>query len=100
MMKYAKYGIVGLGAIIFLFFITRMLRRREREPFASEPTWLRELATPRPLPQIETIPPPDEPTQIMALRTPVNVAKKQVEDLVQRDADRVAQHVRAWMSED
>jgi flagellar M-ring protein FliF len=100
MMKYAKYGIVGLGAIIFLFFITRMLRRREREPFASEPTWLRELATPRPLPQIETIAPPDEPTQIMALRTPVNVAKKQVEDLVQRDADRVAQHVRAWMSED
>jgi flagellar M-ring protein FliF len=100
MMKYAKYGVVGLGAVIFLFFISRMLRRREREPFVGEPTWLRELATPRPLPQIETVPPPDGPTQIMQLRTPVNVAKKQVEDLVQRDADRVAQHVRAWMSED
>ena len=101
MLKYAKYGVIGLGALIFLFLITRMLRKREREPFVGEPTWLRELATPRPLAALEATPAPvEEPTQIMQLRTPVNVAKKQVEDLVQRDADRVAQHVRAWMSED
>ena len=34
------------------------------------------------------------------LRPPVNVAKRQVEDLVERDPDRVAQQVRAWMAED
>ena len=35
-----------------------------------------------------------------ALRSPVNVPKRQVEELVERDPDRVAQQVRAWMSED
>ena len=36
----------------------------------------------------------------MQLRSPVNVAKQQVEDLVERDPDRVASQVRAWMAED
>ena len=36
----------------------------------------------------------------MALKSPVNVARRQVEDLVERDPERVAQQVRAWMSED
>ena len=36
----------------------------------------------------------------MQLQPPVNIAKRQIEDLVQRDPDRVAQQVRAWMSED
>ena len=31
---------------LFLFFVSRMLRRREREALAGEPTWLRELETP------------------------------------------------------
>ena len=33
-------------------------------------------------------------------KAPVNVPKRQVEELVERDPDRVAQQVRAWMSED
>jgi flagellar biosynthesis/type III secretory pathway M-ring protein FliF/YscJ len=37
---------------------------------------------------------------VIPLQTPVNVARRQVEDLVDRDADRVAQQVRAWMAED
>jgi flagellar biosynthesis/type III secretory pathway M-ring protein FliF/YscJ len=36
----------------------------------------------------------------MPLQSPVNVARAQVEELVDRDADRVAQQVRAWMSEE
>ena len=36
----------------------------------------------------------------MQLRPHVNTAKRQVEDLVERDPDRVAQQVRAWMAED
>ena len=40
------------------------------------------------------------PVEIAQLRAPVNVAKKQVEDLVQREPDRVAMQVRAWMAED
>ena len=37
-------------------------------------------------------------TQVLA--APVNVPRRQVEQLVEREPDRVAQQVRAWMSED
>ena len=49
MLGYAKYGVIGLGALLFLFFMRRNLKRREREVFGGQPTWLRELETPRPL---------------------------------------------------
>ena len=75
-----------------------MLRRREKETFAGQPTWLRELETPRPLAALGS---GDEPqTDGQAPAVPVNVPKRQVEELVERDPDRVAQQVRAWMSED
>ncbi|MGH3417342.1 MAG: flagellar basal-body MS-ring/collar protein FliF, partial [Actinocrinis sp.] len=104
MMSYAKYGIVGLGSLIFLILSTRALRKRERESMAGEPTWLRELEAPRTLASLEqrgrgVVAAPDDP-EVQALRSPVNVARRQVEDLVQRDPERVAQQVRAWMAED
>jgi flagellar M-ring protein FliF len=74
------------------------VRRREKEAFTAQPTWLRELETPRPLAALEAA--DDEPTQVKRLRGPVNVPKRQVEELVERDPDRVAQQVRAWMGED
>ena len=99
MMGYAKYAIIGLGSLIFLFLMRRSLKRRERETFEGQPTWLRELATPRPLAALASG--GDEPaTEVKRLRSPVNVPKRQVEELVERDPDRVAQQVRAWMSED
>ena len=39
-------------------------------------------------------------TEVKRLMSPVNVPRRQVEELVERDPDRVAQQVRAWMSED
>lgn len=99
MLAYAKYGVIGLGSIIFLFFIARMLRRRENEPFAGNPTWVRELESPRPLAALESAE-SQQPARVAQLNTPVNVAKRQIEDLVERDPDRVAQQVRAWMAED
>jgi flagellar M-ring protein FliF len=104
MTKYAKYGAAGLGSLIFLVFAGRMLRRREREAFAGQPTWLRELETPRSLASLEAgqqgAAVNAQPTEIMALKSPVNVARRQVEDLVERDPERVAQQVRAWMTEE
>jgi flagellar M-ring protein FliF len=99
MLGYAKYAVIGLGALIFLFFMRRNIKRREREVFGGQPTWLRELETPRPLAALASGA-DDEPTDIKRLRSPVNVPKRQVEELVERDPDRVAQQVRAWMSED
>lgn len=107
MIGYAKYALVGLGAIMFLFFVTRMVRRREREALMGEPTWLRELDVPRSLPALDSadggavMGAMDSPTQVIpALQTPVNIARRQVEDLVDRDSERVAHQVRAWMTEE
>jgi flagellar M-ring protein FliF len=102
MLGYAKYALTGLGAMLFLFFMSRMLRKRETEAFAGQPTWLRELESPRSLASLEAerMGELDGPTRVMQLRSPVNVAKQQVEDLVERDPDRVAAQVRQWMTED
>ncbi|MGZ4166277.1 MAG: flagellar basal-body MS-ring/collar protein FliF [Solirubrobacteraceae bacterium] len=107
MLKYAKYGAAGLASLIFLVFAGRMLRRREREAFAGQPTWLRELEAPRTLASLEAAQQGGgaavaggAPTEVMALKSPVNVARRQVEDLVERDPERVAQQVRAWMTEE
>jgi len=98
MIGYAKYALIGFGALMFLFFMRRSIRRREKETFTGQPTWLRELETPRPIAALASGDEP--PTEVKRLRSPVNVPKRQVEELVERDPDRVAQQVRAWMSED
>jgi flagellar M-ring protein FliF len=103
MMSYAKYGAAALGGLIFLFFASRAVKRREREALTGEPTWLRELEAPRSLASLQNrveMAPIEGPTQVVPLQSPVNVARAQVEELVDRDADRVAQQVRAWMSEE
>jgi flagellar M-ring protein FliF len=97
MMGYAKYAIFGILGIVFLFLMSRMVRRREREDFGGNATWLRELSDPRPLAALEG---GEGQTQVMQLQSPANPAKRQIEDLVERDPDRVAQQVRAWMNED
>ena len=48
----AKYALLGLGAILFLFFTTRSLRKREKETI-DEPVWLRELEAPMRLSELE-----------------------------------------------
>jgi flagellar M-ring protein FliF len=104
----AKYALLGLGALIFLFFTTRSLRKREKEPIA-EPVWLRELETPMRLSELEreTAPRP----AVMAGVTPSNGGangqagdggdsiRRQVEQLVDSNPDRVAQQLRNWMQE-
>lgn len=64
-----KWVAVGLGALAFLLFVSRMLRRRENEAF-GQPTWLRELETPRSLASLEAERVDDEQTRIPALRSP------------------------------
>ena len=94
-----KYVVLGIGALLFLLFTTRALRRRESEPFSGTPTWLSELDDPRPLSAIEAE--LEAPTRVMALAPPGgNAARRQVEDLADRAPDRVANQVRAWMGED
>jgi flagellar M-ring protein FliF len=94
--KYGKYGI-GLLAVLFLAFAGRAIRKRERES-VGEPTWLHELEAPRTLASLEAS--AQGPTEVAALQPRIGVAKRQIEDLVQRDPEVVAQHLRSWMAED
>ncbi|HTU29373.1 MAG TPA: flagellar basal-body MS-ring/collar protein FliF [Solirubrobacteraceae bacterium] len=95
MMKYGKYGALGIGAIVFLVFMLRAIKKREKDSF-SQPKWLSELESPRPLAALEA----SMPVEVSSLQPHVGVARKQIEELVSRDPDLVAQHLRAWMAED
>jgi len=97
---YARYALLGMAALAFLALVARQLRKREQEALAGEPTWLREIEAPRTLAELERFEEPVAPTQVLPLRSPENPARMQVEELVERDPERVAQHVRAWMQED
>jgi flagellar M-ring protein FliF len=117
---YAKYVLLGLGAILFLFFTTRSLRKREKETI-DEPVWLRELEAPMRLSELERETSP-RPTPAMAGAAVSggggatagaganggngaggqsgDSIRRQVEQLVDSNPDRVAQQLRSWMQED
>ena len=73
---------------MFLFFLRRALKKRENVAFAGQPPWVRELSAPRPLAELEG------QTEVKQLQPAVNVARRQIEDLIERDPDRVAQRPR------
>jgi flagellar M-ring protein FliF len=118
MLGYAKYVLVGLASVLFLFFMTRALRRREQEGIDSEPPWLRELELPVRLSELERGTPPrpaDAPTLVANGAGRANGAgangsngagtggdsiRRQVEQLAETSPDRVAHHLRTWMQEE
>src|ERR671936_1451935 len=91
---YAKYVLMGLALMAFLFFMMRHLKKREDETLMRKPTWLSEIEAPTPLKELEAsaeaqLPGPPAGSPI----------KKGVEELADRSPDRVAQQVRIWMNE-
>ncbi len=108
----AKYALLGIGAALFLFFTTRSLRRREKETI-DEPVWLRELEAPMRLSELEreTV---QRPVAVMAATAATNGGestngqsaeggesiRRQVENLVDNNPERVAQQLRSWMQEE
>jgi flagellar M-ring protein FliF len=89
-MGMAKWILLGLAMMLFLFFVTRHLRRHESEQL--EPVWLREIETPTPLADLEGDRGP------AFLEPPVNPVREQVEEIVEQHPERVAQQVRAWLN--
>jgi flagellar M-ring protein FliF len=84
----------GLAALIFLFFVTRHLRRRESEELMGEPSWLRQLDAPKTVAQIEAAKPaPEEPADQQN-------ARFALEDVVKREPERVAAQLKTWLAED
>ena len=107
MIGYAKYVLIALASAAFLFFTTRVLRRREHAPIDVQPAWLRELELPVRLSELE---PPAGPggaggrsSEMVAFArnggagTPV---RRQVEALAEQNPDRVAHQLRSWMQEE
>jgi flagellar M-ring protein FliF len=84
-----KYAGIGLASILFLFFVTRALRRREQEAIPM-PTWLSEIEGPRPLAELERT----------TSATAAAAEASGVDSLVRDQPERVAQQLRAWISED
>jgi flagellar M-ring protein FliF len=109
MVGYAKDALLGIGALLFLFFTTRSLRKRETEAI-GEPVWLRELEAPMRLSELEreTTPRPAPAMAGVASAPPNGSAgangngdplRMQVEALAENDPDLVAQQVRSWIQE-
>jgi len=98
-----KYAGIGLASILFLFFVPRALRRRETEALPM-PTWLSEIEGPRPLAELERSTSagsaPSPALAAVGAGSLPEQAGSSVDSLVQQQPERVAQQLRAWISED
>jgi flagellar M-ring protein FliF len=92
---------IGLGALLFLFFVTRHLRRRERGELIDEPSWLKSLEAARP--QAELMPMPDFSAEATANEVSIATAdprRQQLDNIIHDEPERVAAHLRQWVTED
>jgi flagellar M-ring protein FliF len=96
-----KWVGLGLATLLFMFFMSRQLKRREGEALAS-PSWLSEIEQPVSLAELEA--PgrprmPEHPTMVLPPREQDRSAQA-LEQLMEREPERVAAHVRQWMAAD
>jgi flagellar M-ring protein FliF len=91
MIGYAKIGAIALALLGFLFFSARQLRRREGETLVREPKWLTEIEAPTTLAELE------RPRGSTLPERTDDTARLQVEELAEREPERVAQQIRSWM---
>jgi flagellar M-ring protein FliF len=99
---FAKYIAAAIGLLAFLFFVTRHLRKREDQALLGQPVWLREIETPTSLAELERGMDGYEDTMALprARRPDPNPVRAELEELVDREPERVAHQVRAWMNEE
>jgi flagellar M-ring protein FliF len=85
---------------VFLFFMSRHLKRREGEALAS-PSWLSEIEQPVSLAELEApAPPKSERNTIVLPPREQDSSAQALDQLMQREPERVAAQVKQWMSED
>lgn len=100
MVGYAKYGALGLATLLFLFFVRRHLRRREKESLGDAPAWLLDLQEPIPLKELEAAEDFIRPRLPMLPPRQVDPGVHKLTQLMDREPDRIASQLKQWMSED
>ena len=96
-----KWVGIGIASLLFLFFMSRSLRKREGEALAK-PAWLTQIEEPVSLAELEQqtqIMTPPAPTITLPPRTP-DANLQAIDQLMEREPERVAAQVKNWMSED
>jgi flagellar M-ring protein FliF len=98
-----KWVGVGFASLLFLFFMTRSLRKREGEALAT-PAWLTDIEEPVSLAELEQKTqmlnaPPGHPTITLPPRAP-DTNLQAIDQLMEREPERVAAQVKQWMAED
>ncbi len=93
----AKYVLLGLASLLFLFFMRRSLKRRENEGVAPEPTWLREIERSVAVAELEAAPPVRgalDPAQ--ARRAAL---KAEAEEIAKKQPEQIAVQVSEWLKD-
>jgi flagellar M-ring protein FliF len=92
---------IGLGALLFLFFVTRHLRRRERGELIDEPSWLKSLEAAQPRPELMAMPDfSSEPAANEVRIATSDPRRQQLDNIIHDEPERVAAHLRQWITED
>jgi len=94
----AKWIALALGSLLFLFFMMRHLRRREREAL-PQPEWLSQIDRPVSLAALEAGEPQTREMVTLPDRE-VEPGLMRLEQLMDREPERVAAQVRQWMTEE
>ena len=96
-----KWVGIGLASLLFLFFMSRHLRKREGEAL-NTPAWLTQIEEPVSLAELEQqtqIMGPPAPTITLPPRQP-DANLQALDQLMEREPERVAAQVKNWMAED
>ena len=96
-----KWVGLGLATLLFMFFMSRALKKREGEALAT-PAWLTEIEQPVSLAALEApgrAGAPEQPTVVLPPRQQ-DRSLQALDQLMEREPDRVAAQVRNWMADD
>jgi flagellar M-ring protein FliF len=96
---------IAIAAMLFLFFLSRYLKSREADVLMDEPSWLKQLPRPAttavgPAPDVEMITAMTQIQEGAAKSFASDPRKKALQDVVDNEPDRVAAHLRSWITED
>ncbi|HET6549673.1 MAG TPA: flagellar basal-body MS-ring/collar protein FliF [Solirubrobacter sp.] len=97
-----KWVGLGLASLLFLFFMMRGMRKREAENLGT-PAWLTQIEEPVSLAQLEAATSGGGLENAATAMLPPRVADAslhQLDQLMEREPERVAAQVKQWMAED